>query len=54
MAANCRHLPSDLSDKFAADSKPATTLVLNAHGTQNIFLLFVDEKIYKERKLSPK
>jgi len=36
-----------LSDKFAADSKPATTLVLNAHGTQNIFLLFVDEKIYK-------
>jgi hypothetical protein len=28
--------------------------VLNAHGTQNIFLLFVDEKIYKERKLSPK
>lgn len=37
-----------LSDKFSADTKPSSTLVLNAHGTHNIYLLYVDESVYKE------
>ena len=35
-----------LSDKIGLDTKSNDTLILNAHGTQNIFLLFVDETIY--------
>lgn len=35
-----------LSDKIGLDTKSNDTLILNAHGTQNIFLLFVDEAIY--------
>jgi len=35
-----------LSDKIGADTKSNDTLILNAHGTQNVFLLFVDEPIY--------
>ena len=35
-----------LSDKIGADTKSNDTLILNAHGTQNVFLLFVDEAIY--------
>lgn len=35
-----------LSDKIGVDTKSNDTLILNAHGTQNIFLLFVDEAIY--------
>lgn len=35
-----------LSDKVGVDTKSNDTLILNAHGTQNVFLLFVDEPIY--------
>jgi hypothetical protein len=35
-----------LTDKIGVDTKSNDTLILNAHGTQNIFLLFVDEAIY--------
>lgn len=35
-----------LSDKFSADSRPSSTLLLNAHGTLNIILIYVDEQIY--------
>jgi L-lactate dehydrogenase complex protein LldG len=36
-----------LSEKASAENKSITQLILNATGTKNIFIVFVDEKIYK-------
>lgn len=36
-----------LSDKASAENKSSNQLILNATGTKNIYVVFVDEKIYQ-------